>query len=641
MNNYLELFNSLKESRAISDIWKYVLITLETKYDVSCDLLNLFCLFFSLIDDGNICIPLDADKLKAKWNKKLNGLDTIDVNINYDAIIEQGIKAATSASKDNPLIFQYDNPKGIRENNMFVIYRGWMFTDKFFNAKQNIIDSVARIFPEKQISTADNKKDIANINKTYGDAINLEPEQIDAIVRAKHGQNLIITGGPGTGKTTVICYLLLELLSENMEREVYMAAPSGKAANRMKESIINSLNRLSLKNQNVYKKISDNRPLTIHKLLNLSNVNSHETKKIPENSIFVIDESSMIDIVLFAKLLNIIKQSDGARVFLLGDQDQIPSVQPGAVFCDLVTKLHGNNCLIELTKTHRFPSDSDIYKLKENIRNNMGISVDWQDGISEDWAQELKNNKQKYPVKYITISENSQIKDAVKDWYDAFYDDKEYAKVYSKMSKETQESKIMPTLDAIWSHLETAKILCAENHGARGTETVNKITREHITNKLGITSDNNDKFFIGEQVIVTKNQGLYDLSNGDLGIVVCFDDKKYMMIKREDTNPDEKNTPRNDEIIFRRGDYIFYPLYLLPSDSVEPAYAITIHKSQGSEYNNILVFMPESDCSPLLNRQILYTAITRTKNATHIVSNENNINKAILTPVERDTQLFL
>lgn len=643
MNNYLALFDLLKEKQAISDIWKSVLTMLKNQYDVSDDLLNLFCLFFSLVDDGNICIPLNTDKLKAKWNKKLEGLDATDANIDYDTIIEKGIVAAKNSAGNNPLIFQYDNPDNIPENNMFVIYKDWMFTEKFFNAKQTIVDSVKHIFSEQTISADDKEQSIENTKKKYGNTLSLEPEQIDAVVRAKHGQNLIITGGPGTGKTTVICYLLLELLSENTEREVYMAAPSGKAANRMKESIINSLNRLSLKNQTAYKKISDNRPLTVHKLLSLSNINTHEIKKFPENSIFIIDESSMIDVVLFAKLLNTIKQSDGARVFLLGDQDQIPSVQPGAVFCDLTTKLRGKNCLIELTKTHRFPSNSDIYKLKESIRNNEEASADWQNGISDAWQQELKSNAKGYPVKYITISEDSQIKVTVKDWYDAFYDNEDYAQVYSGMSKENPKTEIIQTLDAIWSHLEHAKILCAENYGPRGTKTLNKIISEYITNKFHIAYDDNDNFFIGKQVIVTKNQGIYDLSNGDLGIIVSFDNKKYMMIKREDTtkNSNNTNTQRNDEIIFRRGDYIFYPLYLLPSDSIEPAYAITIHKSQGSEYNNILIFLPESGTSPLLNRQILYTAITRTKHATYIVSDQENLKKAINTPHERDTQLFL
>ena len=637
MNDYLAVFNSLKENRAISDVWKYVLIMLKNKYDASDDLLKLFCLFFSLIDDGNICISLDAKKLKKKWNDKLNGLDLVGENIDYDTIIEKGIVAVKNCAENNLLVYQCGDSGGVCENHLFVVYNGWLFTEKYFNAKQAIVDSVKHIFFERSISADDMEHEIENIKKKYGGVVCLEPEQIDAIVRAVHNQNLIITGGPGTGKTTVVCYLLLELLSKNIEHDVYVAAPSGKAANRMRESIINSLKRLSVENTAIYKKISDSRPLTIHKLLSLSNANTRETKKFPENSIFIIDESSMIDVMLFAKLLKNINQSDGARVFLLGDKDQIPSVQPGAVFSDLVTRNRGRNCLIELTKTHRFETGSDIYILKEHVQNGREISVDWQMGLPDNWKQELQIEQKGYPVRYLTISEGGQVQKSVQDWYDAFYNAPEYDNVYSNMSKQTPEVEIIKVLDVIMSYLERAKILCAENHGMRGTYNINKVVCEYIKSKHCLETADNDQLFVGEQVIVTQNQSLYDLSNGDLGVVVSFDNKKYIMFKRESV---EKNTG-SDELIFRRGNYVFYPIYLLPSDSIEPAYAITIHKSQGSEYSNILVFLPESNASPLLNRQILYTAITRTKYATYIVSDKENLEKAIKTTVERDTQLFL
>ena len=112
------------------------------------------------------------------------------------------------------------------------------------------------------------------------------------------------------------------------------------------------------------------------------------------------------------------------------------------------------------------------------------------------------------------------------------------------------------------------------------------------------------------------------------------------MIKRVKENSDASDGAVQN-LILQMGNYIFYPLYLLPTDAIDSAYAITIHKSQGSEYNNILVILPESENSPLLNRQILYTAITRTKNATYIISSQDNMNRAIEKPAMRDTQLFL
>ncbi len=667
MDNHV-FFNKLKEINVISDIWKYVLDMIRKTYKVNNDdVLNLFCLFFSLMDDGDICIKLDIQALKDRWNAKLNRLE-INSDLNYDPIIEKGIAAVINYTDKEPLIFQYGETPNEHKNNMFVIYNGWMFSDKFFNAKQNIKENIVQLFPDNKINNRDIQSDIEEIQRYYQRPnphdplknIILEHEQAEAIVRAKHGENLIITGGPGTGKTTVICYLLLELLSmpENKDCNIYMAAPSAKAAARMKESIMKSLseitNNIKQEKCTACERIFDIRPTTIHKLLNLSGSNTQVTKKFQEKSIFIIDESSMIDVVLFDKLLRIIKpvdmshdQSDTARVFLLGDKDQLPSVQPGAVFNDLVQS--AKSCIIKLTKTHRFSQNSDIYKLTKYIQeqNEHQSDINTEDSVipnQNKWEPDLKivpPHPGEYPVKFITVQDNKEISPTIINWYNHFYTNPEYEKIYSvSMNLETPESEVIQTMDLIWQCSEKSKILCAENQGLRGTENINKTICDYIKTKYNLVQEDVDELFIGEQIIITKNQYLYDLSNGDTGFVVSFNNKKYLVFKRENATQQTNDYRNKDskEIIFRHGQYIFYPSYLLPADSVKPAYAITIHKSQGSEYENILIFLPKS---LLLNRQILYTAITRGRKAIYIISDEQNIKKAISTPLYRETQLFL
>lgn len=651
MDNAVTFFDSLRKISAVSEIWKYVLVMLKDKYHAPDDLLKFLCLFFSLIDDGNLCIPLDAARLKEKWGKKLDGLDTQDVVIDSDTIIDNGIHAIQNRAVNDSLIVEDTGTANTRDNNLFVIHNGWLFTEKFFHAKQNIEDAAKSLFPTESASDKDIAQDIIQIQNRYdytnenSQNFEMSEEQAAAIVRAKKGENLIITGGPGTGKTTVICYLLLELLSDNAMAPIYMAAPSGKAAKRMQESMRASLQRLkeSEKQQRAQacQKISAIQPVTIHKLLGMSGDNTRETTKFPKNAVFVIDEASMIDAVLFSKMLSIISQSDGARIFILGDKDQIPSVQPGAVFSDLID--NRPDCLIKLTTTHRFPANSEIYKLKEYVRcqdPRLAVTVNWTENTPDNWTEELKNNQSKeYPVKYLTISDNSEIRTAIQNWHDAFYDDDEYKKVYAELDLEADNIK--ETLDAIWQRIEQAKILCAENHGTRGTDGINRIICNIIKSNRNLSADNEDALFVGEQIIVTQNQRHYDLSNGDIGIVVSLDNKKHLMIKRQKESPDKSDDTDNGQLIRRKHNYLFYPIYLLPTDSIQPAYAITIHKSQGSEYDNILIFLPESEKSPLLNRQILYTAITRTKNATYIVSNRICLEKAVKTDKKRDTQLFL
>ena len=143
--------------------------------------------------------------------------------------------------------------------------------------------------------------------------------------------------------------------------------------------------------------------------------------------------------------------------------------------------------------------------------------------------------------------------------------------------------------------------------------------------------------------MLTKNQNLFCLYNGDSGIVLEYNNLKYLMVKKNI----KSGTTQNDEGslsnqgIRQQGSYIFYPLHLLPKESIETAYAITIHKSQGSGYKSILVLLPEQKGHPLLNRQIAYTAITRTEGSTYILADYETLECARQTVIERDTQIIL
>ena len=163
---------------------------------------------------------------------------------------------------------------------------------------------------------------------------------------------------------------------------------------------------------------------------------------------------------------------------------------------------------------------------------------------------------------------------------------------------------------------DSARILSAERRGLRGVENLNRMVIKSLDFK-------EQEPFDGKLMILTKNQSYFDLYNGDSGILVNCSVRPMLMLKR-------------------KGGFVFYPLSMLPSDCVESAFAITIHKSQGSGYPNILMFLPTRKGHPLLNRQILYTGVTRTKKQSlTIVATPDTFKAACETVIERDTGIEL
>ena len=191
--------------------------------------------------------------------------------------------------------------------------------------------------------------------------------------------------------------------------------------------------------------------------------------------------------------------------------------------------------------------------------------------------------------------------------------------------------------DNVFELTEKSKILCAERKGSRGTEGINRI----IINKLKKEYENwTQPWFPGELLMITKNLNALDLSNGDNGVVVQFDgdDTLWFMIKKGKGLADDGDRSQG---IFTKNGYAYYPLYEIPSDAIEVSYAMTIHKSQGSGYGAIMILLPKNPNSPLLNKQIIYTALTRTEGIAKIIAPKESIEAAITNKIERDTKIIL
>lgn len=704
-----EFIDALAEMRGLIALDKHLLhLLFEIKNDVPLQTQKFLTLCLSLLDDGNTRVPLNAQQFSDMWARKWNGLVTLRISTAEEDIDESNFASAddfadiVSEGIQDILTNDFSAIMESRETDTisiedalscpFVLAKresgAHLYFTKHFDAKCVIEQSAKNLFKnghtpaDKEIESC--KQKIANICKpsSNGKPFLIKKRQAEAIIRGQT-ENLVITGGPGTGKTTVVLYILWNLLeshSEMLDWNIYLAAPSGKAADRMRESLIDGLARIRDEkkigtNERIFRKLNELESCTIHRLLRFSKSKGgfsfNREEQFPKNSIFVIDEASMIDIEMFAALLEAIPE--GARIFILGDPFQLPSVDSGAVLGEILkVNESGSNFSVKLNESNRFDDRSNIGKLAAEIKT----------------VAETKDNTKFVPHKFTTSGADSnestrnpdiasdnaattQFKDHV------FY--KQLETDSTPLSKKEEDKRIenfiaewsrdfaqLPALaeqihpertgteasdtdhsetarrNEIWQLSLTKRILCAERRGLRGIENINKKVCSKIKSlwraqkkKQGETIQWDDSgYFPGQLLIITKNQEMFKLYNGDTGIVVFDGNTPCLMLK--------KAPLQNSELTGKtRDDFVFYPLSILPEDSLTTAFAITIHKSQGSEYKHVTMFLPTKIGHPLLTNQILYTGITRAKESVTIIANDDTFKAAVTTVSERNTGISL
>lgn len=413
-------------------------------------------------------------------------------------------------------------------------------------------------------------------------------EQRDAVRAAAGRLTTVLAGGPGTGKTSTVAGLLTLLLEQaeatGHRPRIALAAPTGKAAARLRESVLGSLGHMP--EQDRQRLGTDIEAVTVHRLLGWRPDSGNRFRRDRGNplphDIVVVDEASMLSLTLTARLLEALRP--GARLLLVGDPDQLASVEAGAVLADLVAGYGDDGPVARLQTSHRF--GHEIGTLAEAVR------VGDADRVLELLAQARPGG----PVEHLSVDDVIEADEALR------------LRLLTHAERLRDLALAGRYADAL-RELGEHRLLCAHRDGPWGVGPWN----DRVERWLAEASDHLGRQVVGRPLLVTTNDRGLGLFNGDTGVMALRADHRVVGVFGEPDAP------------------IVHAASTL--GEVDTAHALTIHKSQGSQARSVTVLLPDAD-SRLLTRELLYTAITRAQESVTLVGSE----AAVRAAVERRTQ---
>lgn len=556
------------------------------------------------IADGHVCLPLDELDETPEAQGTLDGIRT--------ALRASGVVGTPLAPGALPLILD----DGDR-----------LYLHRHFDAERRLAARLVRAAAAPPLPLPDAA--VQRLHTLFGFGPGAHPPdpqpdwQMIAAALALRRRLLVISGGPGTGKTTTIVKLLACVLEQQPEARIALAAPTGKAAARMAQALRERAAQLPAA-------VRERLPMhagTVHRLLGARGGPdggfSHDAARPLPLDVLVVDEASMLDLALATRLLDALP--DNARLILLGDKDQLAAVESGAVFAELsrdaslspacaaelarICELPATaiasepaqppgplqDSVVWLQRNFRFAADSGIARAATHVREGRGAELLAQLGEGSGDAA-LSWLDEGGP----TLA--PRLLQCVRGGYAAYW----------RALREQPHD-----VAALMQAFERFRVLCAVREGARGVQAINRLLAGEL--RAALAPGSSSPWFAGRPVMVLRNDPLLGLFNGDIGITLPGADGAPLV---------HFATPQGFRAL---------PAARLPAH--ETAFAMTVHKAQGSEFDEVLVLLP-AQRSRVLTRELLYTALTRARARVWLAADAAVLAAAAARPARRRSGLL-
>jgi|SaaInlStandDraft_4_1057021.scaffolds.fasta_scaffold00072_34 exodeoxyribonuclease V alpha subunit len=583
MNKLLEINKAILENKL-----DYSHYTLARYINENIAEATEFCLWLSIlvnveINRGNVCLEISSIPHKIK-------------ELGWSGYPENN--ELLQQIESSPVVGKGDDKKPL------IIDNNKLYLNRYYHNEKNISKSLLSM-----TGASSAEIDIKTINKLFAGDDTPNYQKLAAIISSKHQLN-IISGGPGTGKTWTVSKILAILIQQQKtigNFKIKLAAPTGKAAARLSESIQKLRGEMDL-DDSIKNQIPDE-AVTLHWLLGIHRYTHRPRyhKQCPlACDLLVLDEASMIDQQMMAAVCAALPTE--CKLILLGDKDQLSSVEAGSVFADLcggMTQTEFNrdqqlwikqllnydlpihqsdftlaDHVVVLQKSHRFDEFSGIGLLAKSI--NQG-----------DSGQCIKQLKSTDLFSTVIWSQNDESVLPAKLKQQA-------GKTYIPMMQ-------ADSINEVFKLFHQYQILSAVWKGPTGVDTINNQIETYVKIKQGL--EVHTEFYAGKPIMMTSNVYQYDIHNGDIGIIW----------------PDNSGQLK---IWFEISEEEYRSLSLSQCPEHKTAYAMTVHKSQGSEFNHILLILPYTETA-VSTRELFYTGITRAAESVEIWGSEAIIKSTI------------